>query len=75
MHCYEYLAMHMQLKSELQREFPNKEFNQLDIEEILGSFEISSFMELLIKIEQLHKRNGHKLNFTVASDLKHQIID
>lgn len=46
MHCYEYLAMHLLLKSELKRLFPNCSWNNHDVEEAFSRMNINSIKDL-----------------------------
>ena len=68
MHCYEYLAMHLQLKSELKREYPNQDFDHIELDALLGSLGVNSFQQLQTKIESLHMLNT--LNLNSAQTLK-----
>lgn len=61
MHCYEYLAMHLQLKSELKKEYPNEDFDHMELDALLGSLGVNSFQQLLTGIESLHMLNTQNL--------------
>ena len=46
MHCYEYLAMHMLLKAELKRLFPNQYWIRHDVEEAFSRMNPNTIKDL-----------------------------
>lgn len=62
MHCYEYLAMHLLLKSELKRLFPNRSWNRHEVEEAFSRLNVDSIEELEnLKPNIYMKKLGTKL--------------
>lgn len=53
MHCYEYEAMHMLLKSELKRLFPDRYWKRHDVEEAFCRMDVDTLKE----IENLQPRH------------------